>query len=183
MSDGLFDILVGRLLKVEGGYTNNPSDKGGETNFGITVAVARENGYAKPMKAMTRDDAVAIYRAKYWAKPGVYLIAPISEKIAEELFDTGVNMGTGTAGTMLQRVLNALNRQGQDYPDVLVDGAVGGNTATALAALAKKRGPKFESVVLKGMNCLQGARYIELSENRSQNEDFTWGWLDNRVSL
>jgi lysozyme family protein len=49
------------------------------------------------MAAMTRDQASAIYRAKYWAKPGLYLVAPLSAKVAAELFDTGVNMGTGTA--------------------------------------------------------------------------------------
>lgn len=183
MSDALFDILVSRLITVEGGYTNNAADRGGETNFGITAAVARENGYAGAMKAMTRADAAAIYRAKYWAKPGLYLVAPISEKVAEELFDTGVNMGTGTAGIMLQRVLNVLNDQGKIYPDVTVDGAIGPGTTKALLALSKARPARWEAVVLKGLNCLQGARYVELSENRGPNEAFTFGWLDNRVAL
>jgi hypothetical protein len=74
------------------------------------------------MAAMTRDQAKAIYRAKYWAKPGLYLVAPLSARIAEELLDTGVNMGTGTAGIFLQRLLNALNERRPDYPDVKVDG-------------------------------------------------------------
>ena len=38
------------LIKREGGYVNNPNDKGGETCWGITVAVARANGYAGPMR-------------------------------------------------------------------------------------------------------------------------------------
>lgn len=178
----LFDQLIGPLLLVEGGYTNNPADKGGETNFGVTIAVARENGYAGPMAAMTRDQAAAIYRAKYWAKPGLYLIAPLSAKIAAELFDTGVNMGTGTAGIFLQRALNALNNQGKDYPDIVVDGGIGPGTAAALKALLAKRGPAGESVILKALNCLQGARYIELAESRAANEVFEFGWLANRVS-
>lgn len=177
-----FDQLVGPLLDVEGGYTNNPADAGGETNWGVTAQVARENGYAGPMAAMTRDQAAAIYRAKYWAKPGLYLVSPLSPKIAAELFDTGVNMGTGTAGIFLQRALNALNEQGKDYPDLHVDGGVGPGTAGALKALLAKRGAQGEAVVLKALNCLQGAHYIELAEGRSANETFEFGWLANRVA-
>ena len=179
----LFDSLVEKLITKEGGYVFDPRDAGGETNFGITRAVARENGYAGAMAAMTRDQAKAIYRAKYWAKPGLYLIAPLSSKIAEELLDTGVNMGTGTAGTFLQRALNALNGQARDYADILVDGGIGPGTAAALKALLAKRGAAGEGVVLKALNCLQGARYIELAEGRAANETFEFGWLANRVAL
>ena len=179
----LFDSLVEELIGREGAYVNNPADPGGETIWGITRGVARENGYAGPMTAMTRDQAKVIYRAKYWAKPGLYLIAPLSAKIAEELLDTGVNMGTGTAGFFLQRALNVLNNQGRDYPDVLLDGGIGPGTAAALKALLAKRGALGETVVLKALNCLQGARYIELAEGRSASETFEFGWLANRVGL
>ncbi len=182
MSD-LFDQLIEPLIQREGGYTNDPRDAGGETNFGVTRAVARENGYAGSMRAMSRDQAKAIYRAKYWAKPGLYLIAPLSAKIAEELFDTGVNMGTGTAGIFLQRALNALNGQGKDYADIAVDGGIGPGTAAALKALLKKRGPTGETVILRALNSLQGARYIELAEGRAVNEAYAFGWLANRVGI
>lgn len=178
-----FDQLIGPLLAVEGGYTNNPADAGGETNWGITKAVARENGYAGAMAAMTRDQATAIYRAKYWAKPGLYLIAPLSAKLVAALFDTGVNMGTGTAGIFLQRALNALNEQGADYPDVRVDGGIGPSTAAAVKGLLAKRGVAGETVLLKAFMCLKGARYIELAEGRAASEVFEFGWLQNRVSL
>lgn len=182
MSD-LFDTLVEGLVAREGGYVNDPRDAGGETIWGITRAVARENGFSGPMAAMTRDQAKAIYRAKYWAKPGLHLVAPISAEIAEELLDTGVNMGTGTAGIFLQTALNALNRGGRDYPDLKVDGGIGPGTAGALAAFLKARGKSGERVLLKALNCQQGARYIELSAAREANEAFTYGWLANRVAL
>jgi lysozyme family protein len=149
----------------------------------VTVGVARENGYAGSMRAMTRDQAKAIYRAKYWAKPGLYLIAPLSEAVADELFDTGVNMGTGTAAIFFQRALNALNRQAKDYPDILVDGGVGPATAAAFKAYLKRNGKTAETVMLKTLNSLQGARYVELSEGRGQNETFTNGWMAQRVGL
>lgn len=182
MSD-LFDTLVGPLIGREGGYVNAPYDPGGETIWGITKAVARENGYAGPMVAMARDQAVAIYRAKYWAKPGLYLVAPLSGRLAAELLDTGVNMGTGTAGMFFQRSLNVLNEDGKDYADVKVDGAIGPGTAEALKAFLAKRGVAGETVLLKALNCLQGARYIELAEANERDETFVLGWLANRVSL
>lgn len=178
-----FDALIEPLLKREGGYVNDPNDRGGETNFGVTVAVARENGYAGSMRAMTRDQAKAIYRAKYWAKPGLYHIAPLSLPVAEELFDTGVNMGTGTAAIFFQRALNALNRQGKDYPDIAVDGGIGPATSRAFGAFLRRNGKGAVTVMLTTLNCLQGARYIELSEGREANENFTNGWMAHRVGL
>jgi lysozyme family protein len=179
----LFDQLIGPLIAREGGYSNDPNDRGGETNFGITAAVARENGYSGSMRDMTIDQAKAIYRAKFWAKPGLYLIAPLSPTIAEELFDTGVNMGTGTAAIFLQRALNALNRMAGDYPDILVDGGIGPATANAFAAYMRRNGLGAEPVMLKALNCLQGAHYIELAEGRGTQEIFLNGWLANRVGL
>jgi lysozyme family protein len=182
--DDLFDRLDAPTAKAEGGYVNDPNDRGGETNHGITVAVARENGYSGPMAAMTADQAKAIRRAKYWIKPGIYLIAPLSERVAAEVYDTGVNMGTGTAAMFLQRALNALNRQATDYPDIAVDGGIGRATASALTSLINVRGKdRAEAALLKMLNCLQGARYVELAELRSANEQFELGWFENRIQL
>lgn len=179
----LFDRLDAPTRKAEGGYVNNKDDAGGETNHGITIAVARENGFSGRMIDMTADQAAAIRRTKYFAKPGIYLLAPISEAIATEVYDTGINMGTGTAIIFLQRALNALNRQGKDYPDIMVDGGAGPGTAAALKAYVQKNGSTAEATMLKALNCLQGARYIELSEGRGQNETFTNGWLATRVGI
>ncbi|MEO6224401.1 MAG: glycosyl hydrolase 108 family protein, partial [Sphingomicrobium sp.] len=52
--------IIGRLIDREGGYVNNPADKGGPTIFGITEAVARAQGYAGPMRTMPRAEAEAI---------------------------------------------------------------------------------------------------------------------------
>lgn len=175
--DAMIETLVGK----EGGYSNHPSDTGGETMWGITVAVARANGYRGPMRSMPRDTAKDIYRRKYFVLPGFDRVAEQSAAVAEELFDTGVNMGPSVASTFLQRLLNGLNRQGKDYADIGVDGDIGPATLRALKAYLGKRGKDGEKVLLKGLNALQGARYVALAEGRSANEEFLHGWLLNRL--
>lgn len=179
----VFDRLMTHVLGNEGGYANHPDDRGGETNWGITVGVARRYGFGGSMRSMTRDQAVAIYRARYWVEPGFDKIALLSERIAGELFDTGVNMGQSVASTMLQRALNALNRQGKDYADLKVDGDAGPATRVALAAFLNARGSEGETVMLKALNVLQGERYIALAEGRPANESFLYGWLRTRVEI
>lgn len=176
--DEIIEGVVGR----EGRYSNNPADTGGETMWGITVRVARANGYSGSMRTLPRETAKAIYLNQYVRKPGFADLIPLSERIAEELVDTGVNMGTAVASLFLQRCLNALNRQGKDYNDIIVDGDVGPATFNALRAYLKARPDQGERVMLTALNCLQGAHYVELAEKRSANENFLFGWLRTRCA-
>jgi lysozyme family protein len=175
------DTLIDAVLEREGGYTNNPADRGGETNYGITVAVARANGYAGPMRALPLDTARAIYRKLYWLAPRFDAVAAHAPDIAAELFDTGVNMGPPVATSFLQRALNALNRGASDYPDIPVDAHVGDATLAALSAFLKRRGSGGEAVLRKAIEALQGERYVALAESRPANEAFLYGWLANRI--
>lgn len=173
--------IIDDIISREGGYSNHPSDTGGATMYGITEKVARQYGYQGEMKNLPRQVAEKIYMDIYWIKPGWDKVAMLSVSIAGELCDTGVNMGTGTAGKFLQRALNALNAGGEYYSDLLIDGRVGETTIAALHAYLTRRKSGGESVLLKALNCLQGERYISLCEDRVQNEDFLYGWLDKRI--
>ena len=62
-----FEQALEIVLKHEGGYVNHPDDPGGETNFGITIAVARDaGGYTGPMRDIPMDVVRRIYRRSYW---------------------------------------------------------------------------------------------------------------------
>lgn len=176
--ESIIDGVIGR----EGRYSNNPADKGGETMWGITAAVARANGYAGPMRDMPRETAKDIYFKRYVQGPGFAAIMTLNEPIAEELVDTGVNMGPAVAALMLQKSLNGLNNQGALYNDIIEDGDVGQATFNALRAYLRARPDDGESVMLKALNCLQGARYIDLARGRPKNEAFLYGWLRTRVA-
>lgn len=181
MSDP-FDTMIGPLLQREGGYVCDDRDPGAATNFGVTEEVARANGYTGPMTAMTRDQAKAIYRARYWSGPGFDQVGALSAAIGEELFDTGVNMGPTVAAIFLQRALNALNGAAT-RPDLKLDGNLGPMTLATLKAFLARRGAAGVSILLTALNALQGARYIEIAEARVASRAFTFGWLSQRVSL
>lgn len=178
----MIEEALDRLIGKEGGYSNNPNDAGGETMWGITARVARANGYSGAMRSMSREQAKAIYRSQYWIKPDFAAVSLLSPAIAEELFDTGVNMGPAVAAGFLQVALNGLNNGGRDWPDIGEDGDIGPATLGALRIFLAKRGKEGEAVMLKALNCQQGARYIDLARRRGANEAFLYGWLRTRVA-
>ncbi len=177
----IFNRAFEYVLNLEGGYSNNPDDPGGETRYGISEAVAREEGYPGLMQSLPLETAKAIYKRRYWDALKLDVIAAFSEAIAFKLFDTGVNMGTGTAVAFLQRALNALNDQISQAPNLTVDGVIGQKTLVKLSAFLNRRGKPGEHVLFKALNILQGVRYIELAEARCRNRSFIYGWLANRV--
>lgn len=177
---------IERTIGKEGKYSDNPNDTGGKTMWGITEAVARKNGYKGDMRDLPRSTAIAIYANEYFVAPRFVDVVPLSAAIAEELFDTGVNMGTSIPGQFLQRSLNVLNMSHKAAPlfeELEVDGKIGPATLRALTAYLKIRGKDGELVLLTMLNSLQGARYIELCERREANEEFVYGWFRNRVVI
>lgn len=175
--------IIDEIIRVEGGYTNNPNDTGGATNFGITEKVARAYGYTGDMKFLPESVARDIYMQQYVIDPGFDKIAGVSAIIGAELVDTGVNCGTAVAGKFLQQALNAFNDEQKYYPDLVVDGGCGPKTLEVLKKYLAARGKDGELTMLKALNCLQGARYISITEARPANEDFCFGWIRNRVEI
>jgi lysozyme family protein len=97
-----------------------------------------------------------------------------SQIIANEVFDTSVNMGMGKAVEFLQISLNALNRNSALYPDISTDGKFGMNTLKALVTyLATDK----EDLLYKMLNILQGYRYIDLTIKNPTQEKFLRGWM------
>lgn len=176
--DTLKQHIIDDIIHVEGGFVDDPNDSGGATNYGITEAVARSYGYTGHMRDLPRSVAFDIYVAKYWDAVLADKIRVISNPVAAEVVDTAVNMGTGRAGTFLQRSLNVLNDRGRLYPDIKIDGRIGPGTISALESLVKIRG---DATLVKMLNCLQGAFYVDLAERREKDEKFINGWFKNRV--
>ena len=174
--------LIDQLIAREGGFVDDPADRGGATRWGITVAVARANGYQGAVRDLPKGVAAAIYERVYWRGPGFDRIAARAPRLAAEMFDTGVNMGTGVATGFLQRALNALNRGASDFPDLALDNTIGAATLAALDAFLARRGRAGEAVLTKAIDALQGERYLSLAERRPAIEAFLYGWLAERIA-
>lgn len=175
--DKLIDDVIGR----EGGYSNHPADRGGPTRWGVTEQVARAYGFKGDMRVFPRDLAIEIYRKRYWQEPRFNEVAAVFPELGEEMFDTGINMGTKIPAQFLQRALNLLNRGGSDYPDITVDGRIGTMTIAALKQFKDKRGVAGGKVLLKTLDGFQLGRYADITETRPANEAFFYGWVANRI--
>lgn len=182
MSD-LKTRIINEIIKIEGGFVDDPSDSGGATNFGITEKVARAYGYTNDMRDLPRATAFRIYADRYWEPLQLSVIEQMSPHIAEELADTSVNMGVERAAEFLQRSLNLLNNRGKLYSDLIVDNDIGQQTIRALGDYLAIRGSEGDFVLVKMLNSLQGAFYVELSERREKDEKFIYGWFVNRVKI
>lgn len=123
MAKESFEQALTLVLQHEGGYVDHPSDPGGATNLGITratLAAWRGKPVTKAqIRTLTRAEAAAIYRARYWdAIKGDDL--PPGPDLA--LFDYAVNSGPARAVRSLQKALG-----------MTADGVIGPETLRALA--------------------------------------------------
>ncbi len=111
----VWETAISFVLEQEGGYTLDPNDPGGETNFGIS-----KKAYPTlDIKALTIDQAKEIYRRDYW-NPCRCDNLPFSFAIAT--FDMAVNQGTGSAIKTLQETFG-----------VTADGIIGPVTMEAIS--------------------------------------------------
>lgn len=175
-----------KTQKVEVGYGTAKGDLGGETFNGIARKFnPRWKGWAiidaynrqgvKP-EVFSKDKALlaAAYefdKREFWDSMHGDQID--SQLIAEEVFDFGYNAGQGTAGKILQRVIN-LFLVGKK---ISVDGKVGPGTVAALNSLC----PAREIDILKSLNWLQGQYYVKSVERRQSQDAFINGWYNWRV--
>lgn len=116
-----FDEAIERVLPMEGGYSNDPNDPGGETNFGIS----KRSYPFVDIAGLTRDGAKAIYRTDFWENIHA---DELYDGVAYQSLDFAVNSGVGTAIRYLQRVLGVAD-----------DGHWGPVTAAAAKAMPEHR--------------------------------------------
>ena len=183
-----FKTAFEKTMQNEGFYSNDPNDPGGETCFGISRVYHPEwrgwkliDEYAKTdtdfpdfVRNLLRTYAEEFYEKEFWVKCGADRVA--SQLIANELFDSAVNVGVREAVKFLQMSLNLLNRNETDYQDIEVDGIFGNGT---LATLGKRlKIPGEDWYLYMSMNAVQGKYYIERCLANPGKETFYRGWLE-----
>jgi lysozyme family protein len=179
--------IITDVIGIEGGYVNNPADPGGETNWGITAAVAAQYksqlvsqyNWDGTMQNLSQQMATYVYIQAYWNPMSLDSISAINSYTAllsDLLFEAGVNIGTPTVGKYLQQALNVLNNQGSYYSDISVDGNIGPGTVGAIQSLLGARPSDGLANLLWMVSALVSARYIAIAAATESSEQFESGW-------
>ena len=159
------ELLKPFILRWEGGFVDDPLDRGGATNKGITIGTFRsfygQGATVEQLKNITDEQWLHIFKSGYWDKWKADNIA--NQSIANTCVDRAWASGTGTSIKQVQKILG-----------VAVDGIVGKDTLTAIN-IADQRA-LFDKI---------HARRIEFVENivrRNPSQSrFIKGWK-NRIN-
>jgi lysozyme family protein len=124
-----FDQAFLHLLGIEKGFSNNKADKGGATNWGITIKVLGQwrgkSVTVEDVRGLSMNEAKQIYKAWYWDPIGGDHLKHYS--MAYALFDQAVNRGVSTVVKQAQKIIG-----------VPADGVMGPKTIEALNLYSEK---------------------------------------------
>lgn len=145
----------------EGGTNDDPDDRGGLTNYGISQKQYPDLDITN----LKQSDALKIYYEDYWLKNHC---ESFQEPLATVIFDTSVNCGVYSTGRWLQ---DTCNRKGSV---LMVDGVIGSKTLAA----AMKHDPQK---LMAGVLAYRLNRYSRLLDHDHDQYRFIRGWI-NRVA-
>jgi len=187
-----FDEAYNITCKNEGKYDNDPDDVGGETYKGVARSyypdwggwklidkAKEENNFPENLENNSdlQTKVRKLFKNLYWNRFWGDKIS--NQSIANEMFDTAINLGASRAIKYLQIGLNILNRNQQLYADIVEDGVFGKNTLRALNSYLSSDEDVF---LLKVINILQGYHYIKYMKESPIQEKYARGWL-KRVEI
>ncbi len=153
--------VLDALIESEGGFVHHASDYGGPTNMGITLATLRRwrRGPVSidDVKALTRDEALTIYREQYFQKTK---IDQLPNTVQAAVLDDAVLSGPATAIKSLQRHLR----------DAKVDGIIGPQTLSLITGV-----PSGE--LLTNLVRSRVERYCRIAQRDTSQVVFLVGWV------
>ena len=183
-----FDDAFKIVLGFEGGYVNDPADRGGETNYGITYNTlnnAKNKGWIPfnvTIQNIQLEHAKIIYKKGYW---DVVQADSLPHPLDLIMFDSAVNHGPGAAVKLLQKSLNALLR----YTELKVDGIIGPLTLRAIndyVGLGSTPGtPPNSNIRYLCIDVLLNRveLYSSIVNSNKSQEKFLKGWLNRVLKL
>lgn len=178
-----FDISFDLVMDIEGDriLTDDRLDPGGETYSGISrVYWPGWKGWClidkwKAGKEITWSliDVLtrSFYRENFWNRIQGDLLAEISPAIADELFDTAVNVGVTRAVEFMQTAYNVASK---DDTTLVIDGVLGPKTieAVRIYLTSQPGSPQLNTEIL--LNCMNGEQYIYYKNNPKHKRYRGW---------
>lgn len=167
----VYDDPIGNIiLKHEGGFVNDPVDRGGATNFGIThKTLSQWRGYqvsVDEVRKMTEQEARDIYTEKYLKRPGIDRLPFPFPQV--QVMDIGVNSGPRRGIKFLQEVLNMAG-----FPCGKADGVIGSKTVAACEKAVEEMGPYLDNALVERRIKF----YLAIIDRSPKQGRFKKGWL------
>jgi len=165
-----YDNPIGLILEHEGGYVNHKADRGGPTNFGVTIAtyskwLGRE-ATIDDVKNMTVETAREIYETQYLTGPRIHTLPEPYPQVL--ILDMAINHGPRNAIKMLQRTTNLAG-----FGPVSVDGIMGPGTRGSVERAQDAMGNYFQNAIVEERIKF----YHRIVERNSSQKVFLKGWL------
>jgi lysozyme family protein len=155
-----FNDAIVKTLAKEGGakFTDIANDKGGATKYGIS-----QTAYPRlDIRSLTEQQAREIYKRDYWDRIGGDAIK--SQAIAENIFDTAVNMGPRTASRLVQVTLDITP----------ADGVIGNSS---ILVINKQQ----EEIFISHFTLAKIARYAKICMSDKTQSKFLLGWINRAL--
>ena len=111
-----FDAMLEEVLKYEGGYVNDPDDRGGATNMGVTQGtynswLKSQGKSSQSVKNITKEEVKQIYYNNYFVASGAdKYLAQGNSAYAFALFDAAINHGVGGAKKLHEQANGDVNK-------------------------------------------------------------------------
>ncbi|MEQ1499161.1 MAG: glycosyl hydrolase 108 family protein [Novosphingobium sp.] len=192
------------LIDAEGGYVNDPKDRGGATKYGVSLRFLKAegafdedgDGFAEfdldmdgdidgiDISKLTLADAKTVYAKFFWTRSDAERLA---RPLGEMVFDQAVNGGLMSARKLLQRALNtclANVTNAADRPPLLhIDGMLGGGPVQhALDWVLRRPGLGMPSLVIAYRHAAED-RYREIAQRNPSQMRFLNGWVRRAQNL
>lgn len=173
----MIEQMLDRLIAREGGFVNNPIDRGGPTKYGITQNTLNSYQAHDPtaptvVQFLSKLDARKIYKTMYWEKTNVRKIK--NQFIAEMVLDQCVNCGPSNAIRRLQASINFVSRD-RDR-NISEDGIIGPVTIKAID-YSPPRALALSFFRLSQMH------YIKICIGDPSQTIFLKGWMNRSYQL
>ena len=171
----LYNDPIGLILEHEGGYVNHKDDKGGATNFGVTIGtyskwLGREASIDE-VKNMKVETAREIYETQYFTGPRIDTLPEPPQTL---ILDMAINHGPRNAIRMMQRTINLAG-----FGPVDADGAIGPQTRRAAEDAASAMGNYFQNAIVEERLKF----YNRIVERRESQRVFLRGWTRRAESF
>ena len=181
-----FNDMLSDIARREGGFSNDPDDKGGPTNFGISLKFMRQyridnnedrNIDINDVKGVTPEQAASLIKENIYYARRINLMP---EDLQPLFLDSAVNVGEYGWAKLLQSTLNDMGATDASGRPLDIDGAVGQRTLEAVENAVERYG--WEAINNRYVDARVKYHRRRVEEDSTQKK-FLQGWIDRAMGF